>query len=343
MSYKVSIISDFHLGIRKNSDVMLESQLRFFNKQFFPCLRKNNIKEIIVLGDVFDSRIALNTKIINEAYNLFNNDFQFNILIGNHDTYFNNSIETNSLVFLKKFNNVKVIDKIQPLYMFDKMLFVPWIIDNDKFIKDLQEYKDVKLCFGHFDVNGFSMGGKISDSLLMPEVFNQFKKVFSGHFHTPQTKMFGTTEFIYCGSPYQTDWGEVGQRKGFYVLDTDSLEYEFIENTESAKHIKVTYGESFSPSDITNNFIKVFVKESETENEKLFDEFIKTITDLNPASIATVIVKEDCELDNELEISEKGQNFLELISEYVDLQETIDNKKEIKEILEEIYTESIRE
>jgi len=340
---KVAICGDIHLGIRKNSEIMLESQLRFFNNQMFPYLREHDIKNIVVLGDVFDTRPAINTKIYNEAYDLFNNDFQYTVLVGNHDCYGNSNLKIHSLKILRKFSNVTVIESMRDIPLFDRrVLFVPWIFDNEKFLEDMNK-STAEVCFGHFDVATFSMGGKLSESSLTIQDFSKFKKVFSGHFHTPQVKTFGKTEFVYCGSIAQYDWGEVGQKKGFYIFDTETLEYEFIENTVSAKHIKIFYGDEIDPSVLSNNFVKVFIKESETSDDKKFDEFTKKITDSGSASIATCIVKEETELDNTIEISEKGQTLLELINEYVALQEKIENKEIIISLLSTIYTESLRE
>lgn len=340
---KIAIITDTHFGVRKNSDIVLASQKRFFNEQFFPYLRKNGIDCIFHLGDIFDSRPTMNIKIMNEAYNIFNNEFEYYFIVGNHDCYTNSSTEVNSLKLFKKFTNINVIDSMFELRLFDrKFLFVPWVFDEKESIEKIKQ-SDADVCFGHFDINGFSMGSKISDSSFLPDVFNNFKKVFSGHFHTQQIRMFGNTEFVYCGSPYQMDWGECGQRKGFYVFDTETLSYEFIENNVSAKHIKITYGEDYDASEVKNNYVKIFIKESETGDDKKFEEFTNKLSDQSIASMSTVVVKEDDELDNTIEISEKGQSLLELISEYVGLQETIKNKEEITGLLKFIYEESMLE
>lgn len=339
---KIAILSDIHFGIRKNSELMLDNQKRFFNEQFFPYLKEHNIEEVFILGDVFDSRPAMNINIMNEVCNIFKS-FKWTVLVGNHDCYLNTSTKINSLKLFSKFTNVDVIETMQEKEFFgNKFLFVPWIFDEDKFLEDIKKYKSV-VCLGHFDLNGFSMGHKISDSSLMPEVFQNFKKVFSGHFHTPQTRMFGTTEFIYCGSPMQYDWGEVGQRKGFYILDTDTIQYEFIENTVSAKHVKITYGEDFNPADVENNFVKLFVKEEDVRDEEDLEKFTNKLSEHSLASVATVIIKDDSDLDNTVEINEKGQTLLELIAEYIDLQDTIENKKDIQGLLQTIYEESLRE
>ena len=43
---KICLIGDNHFGCHNNSDVYLESQLNFYNNQFIPYLKQNNIKDI---------------------------------------------------------------------------------------------------------------------------------------------------------------------------------------------------------------------------------------------------------------------------------------------------------
>jgi DNA repair exonuclease SbcCD nuclease subunit len=340
---KIAIFSDPHFGSNKSSEIVLESQKRFLFNQFFPYLREHEITQIFCLGDIFDNRVAVNTKIWNEVYDIFNNEFEYHVLVGNHDSYGNSNLKINSLKFLRKFSNVMVYEKIQEIQMFDKkILMVPWIFDNDKFLEDLKNYNSDIVC-GHFDVNGFSMSGKLSNAPLTIEHFSKFKKVFSGHFHSAQSKKYNDTEFIYCGSIIQNNWGDCDQKRGFYILDTSDLSYEFIENTQSAKHIKVEFGTDITSYDLKNNFVKIFVKESQTSDESKLEEYTQKISDSGIANLNTVIIKENLELDNDIEIDERGQSLLELIKEYLQIQEQVSNKSEISEIIEEIYEESLKE
>jgi len=99
----VAIISDWHLGIKKSNDLFFQSQLSFFRDQFEPYLKKNGITEIFFLGDLFDNRVSLNIKIKNEALNIFDNilkNYKIYLLIGNHDCFYTNTIDVNSLKFL---------------------------------------------------------------------------------------------------------------------------------------------------------------------------------------------------------------------------------------------------
>lgn len=76
----VALLTDTHFGMRKNRDIFLDSQIRFFNEVFVPYLKDNNIKDVFILGDLFDNRNTLNIMTKNEVFNLFDTilkDFNF--------------------------------------------------------------------------------------------------------------------------------------------------------------------------------------------------------------------------------------------------------------------------
>jgi predicted phosphodiesterase len=157
---KICLISDIHFGVRKNSEIFLTSQLRFIEEQFVPYLKEKGIKDIFILGDLFDNRNSTNTKVMNSVYDMFDKqlgDFNIRMIVGNHDCYFNSSVEINSLKFLEKFKNVQLIEKITETTVDGrKIVMVPWITDNLSFIRDFSQIQDCDLCFGHFNINGFS-------------------------------------------------------------------------------------------------------------------------------------------------------------------------------------------
>jgi hypothetical protein len=66
---------------------------------------------------------------------------------------------------------------------------------------------------------------------------NVFKgiQVYTGHYHSVQNE----DNIYYIGTPYQENWTSYGDKRGFYVLDDNTLEVEFIENIVSCKHLKV--------------------------------------------------------------------------------------------------------
>ena len=64
--------------------------------------------------------------------------------------------------------------------------------------------------------------------------------VFSGHFHYREEREYKEGNIIYVGCPFELDFGDRDTTKGYYVLDTSNLTYQFIENNVSPKHKKYT-------------------------------------------------------------------------------------------------------
>ena len=337
---KIAIISDLHFGKKKNSEIMLESQSKFFYNQLFPYLRTNDIKDIIVLGDIFDSRDLINVKIMNEVYKLFTNDFQFHVIVGNHDLYHTNSNDITSLKFLHKFSNVLLYsDIIEINFWGKKILFVPWIIDDIEFSKSIDSYSsDYVMC--HADINGFYMTKeKVSDNQsLSPSSFDNFSKIFSGHFHSYQSKLFNNTLITYIGSPYQLNRGDIGDKRGFIILDTNSNTFEFIENNKSSKFIKLEYPTEIIESELENNFVDIIVDE-----KLLGDDVNKYLDKINKIKLADechiIVRKDESYLDDTIQLNIESKSIQEILNDYVDIQDTVEDKKSVITILEQLYND----
>ena len=71
MNNKVCLITDLHFGVRKNSEVYFDSQKNFLTNQLIPYLKENDITKIFFLGDIFDNRNNINTKVQNDVFHLF--------------------------------------------------------------------------------------------------------------------------------------------------------------------------------------------------------------------------------------------------------------------------------
>lgn len=337
---KIAIISDLHFGKKKNSEIMLESQNKFFYNQLFPYLRTNDIKDVIVLGDIFDSRDLINVKIMNEVYKLFTNDFQFHIIVGNHDLYHTNSNDITSLKFLHKFSNVLLYSDIIEINFWNKkILFVPWVIDEHEFCKSIDSYSaDYVMC--HADINGFNMTReKISDNQGMSaNSFSNFSKVFSGHFHAFQNKQFDKTLITYVGSPYQLNRGDIGDKRGFIILDTDTDTFEFIENTVSNKFIKIEYPNEIIESELENNFVDIIVDE-----KLLGDDVNKYLDKINKIKLADechiIVRKDQSYLDDTIQLDVESKSIQQILTDYVDIQDGVEDKKSVITILEQLYND----
>jgi len=343
---KVCLISDIHFGVRKNSEIFLTSQVRFFEEQFIPYLKDHGIKEIFILGDLFDNRSSTNTKVLNSVIDIFDNlsEFNIHIIIGNHDCYFNSTVEINSLKFLEKFKNVKLVEKITQVEIEGKKItMVPWIVDNLSFIREISQIEQTELCFGHFNISGFHFNKfKTSDDGVQGRVFSKFKKVFTGHFHIRNSQNIQGSEIIYIGSPFQLTRNDIDENRGFVILDTNNLEYEHIDNISSLKYIRIKFPEEFTQSKIKNNIIDVYVDYDETYNENKVDKYVKKIEELGPAMTPNIFVENNSDLSSDIDLENyKFGSMLDLMREYIDSLD-IGNKEEINQILIDLYNESTK-
>ena len=103
---KYIIITDTHFGAKNNSQFWCTKQMDFMYKTLIPYI--NNLDEqwtLVHLGDVFDSRSVINSKIVDEVDKMFKainevcgkHNTEMIVIGGNHD-YF--SPENDSVSFL---------------------------------------------------------------------------------------------------------------------------------------------------------------------------------------------------------------------------------------------------
>jgi len=342
LNNKIVLLSDLHFGCHKNSAVYFESQKNFLVLQLIPYLKEKGINTIFLLGDIFDNRSSINTKIHNDVFNLFDKHFRefvIYILIGNHDTYYSSSNSINSIKFLGKFNNIKIIEKPEVIKYNDKsFLLTPWIINFADFVKEIND-KQFSASFGHYNIKGFHYNKvKTSEDGLDGNLFgNVCKKVFSGHFHIRSKQTFKNCDIIYIGSPYQLTRADMDEQRGFTILNTDDLSYEFIDNQISLKFIKIQYPKEFDEKLIKGNIIDIHVKYDKEYSEEKVEEYLKKILELNPAFHPQVIIETDEMIDSNFDITKLNFNSIpDLMKEYIDSIE-IKNKEQVFNILLELY------
>jgi len=340
----VCLCSDFHFGVKKNSEIYFRNQKNFIVNQFVPYLKENKIKRIFILGDVFDNRSSINTKIQNEVFNIFNDyfkDFEIFILVGNHDCYFNSTINVNSIKFLGKFENITIVEENMIIENNGKkILLTPWIVNFSDFIDYISD-KEFDVSFGHYNVKGFHYNKyKTSEDGLDGSLFgNKCKKVFSGHFHIRSKQTFKDCEIIYIGSPYQITRNDRDEERGFVILNTDDLTYEHIDNTISMKFIKLQFPQKFTRQLINGNIIDVHVKYDKNYSEEKVDKYIKRIIEYQPAFEPVIAIETDDMLNAGLDLNLNLRSIPDLIREYIDTIE-MRNKDDVYQILIDLYDET---
>ena len=109
---KVALITDTHFGARSDSIPFDNFFNKFYTEVFFPHLEREQIKTIIHLGDVFDRRKYINFNTLKKCKEYFFDrttelGIDVHMIAGNHDTFFKNTNEVNSLdLLLREYGNV---------------------------------------------------------------------------------------------------------------------------------------------------------------------------------------------------------------------------------------------
>lgn len=347
---KVALITDTHAGCRNDSKIFLEHSINFFRKQFFPYLIENKITKVIHLGDIFDKRKQINVYTLHiwkeQIFNwLRDNNIQMDILLGNHDTFFKNENNVNSVEeLLSHYDNLKIYSNEQVVDLFGtKVHYVPWITPNNlQNVKNILTKSQAEICMGHFEIQGFTahVGAEVESAWYAHDIFNSFDYVFSGHFHTKAT----IGNIHYLGSPYQMSWGDFGSKRGFHTFDFQTRTLDFIENKENIFY-KINYDDSIDDSNkllkvnlsfLQNKFVKLIIKNK--LKSSLYDLFMQKLYSLNIADLA-VVEQEIDKMDANLTV-DLAKDTLTIFKDYIN-EIDIPEKNELFELFKELYTEAI--
>jgi len=292
MSTKAIFLADLHWGIRKSSDNFINSMKTYFSDEVLPYCTENNIHEIYILGDFWDSREAINVKLSNVVYDvlqMFNdNDIKVIVLVGNHDTTFKTNIQTHSLKFFGLFDNVEVIDKMTEREIHGKnVVMYPWQVDET-----FQEvdWKDKDLCLGHFSISGCKLNDKVihEGGSAQNWFFKNFKQTFTGHFHTHSEYRHNDNVIAYCGSPYHLTRHDRNSNRGFIVYDFADGNWERVWSQHTLRFVDINLGDTLKPHEITGNVIDVNVKIDDDFNSDTLELYLKSLHKHNPLSVHVV-------------------------------------------------------
>lgn len=313
------MIADLHFGIKKADPTFMESQLRFFKEQFVPELNASGIKDIWILGDVFDTRQAINTSVIYNVIDLFNEtlkDFNIKIIVGNHDMYLTTDVGITSLKILSVLPHVTIYDKQTTLEIDGKkILMQPWIVDyaQEDLIKGKYDY-----AFMHADIIGFDMGGgRLSESGLMAkELLKKVDAVYTGHYHNGIHRQFEKGKSVtYLGAPYQLTRIDRGGTRGYHILDIATGERTMVENKVSMKFTRHVYPD-VNLEVIPGNVVDLDIPAEYNDQTKKISVLVTKLERLKPAYPVNInyLPSED---DTEEIIDTENLNIITLFKNYI--------------------------
>ena len=177
---KVAIITDTHYGARKGSKHLHDYFEMFYRDVFFPSLEEHQIDTVIHMGDIFDSRKAIDLQSLEWAKRVVLEPlkkYKVYLTIGNHDCYYKNTNNVNSPeLLLRNYPNIKVYTKADELTIDKrKILLLPWInSENYEETCNLIKRTKAKVAMGHLELNGFvATRGHVMDHGMDIDIFDK--------------------------------------------------------------------------------------------------------------------------------------------------------------------------
>jgi len=342
---KVAIITDQHFGFKKGSKLYHDYFLKFYEETFFPTLEREGITTILDLGDTFDNRKGIDSYSLDWAKKHYFDPIRVRgidvvSIVGNHTAYYKNTNELNTIdLLLREYDNITVVSECQELKIGNlDVLFIPWInVENEvETYKKIKESK-CKVAMGHLELNGFTATqGHLMEHGADFEIYNKFKQVFSGHFHTRSNN--GT--IYYLGNPYEMFWNDVNDKRGFHIYDTETLKLKTVNNPFQLYKV-INYSDT--PRQLTNfteytdKIVKVVVRQK--SNEKEYNRFMSALDKARPVDVKVVERTDHLVYDGE--IVEQTEDTMTLLTKYIEELDTDLDLTRIKKVISEVYTEAI--
>lgn len=347
---KVAVLNDTHCGIRNSSEIFLENAATFYKETFFPYCLENGITQILHLGDYYDHRKFVNFKAMNHNRKHFlepmrKYGMKMDIIPGNHDTYYKNTNDLNSLKECLGYyiNEIHIVMEPRVMeYGSLKVALLPWI-NNENYEESLEFIKNCKADWlgGHLELNGFEMLRGVKNTHGMDHtIFSRFEQVLTGHYHTASQQ----DNVWYLGSQMEFTWNDAGDKKHFHVIDTESREITKVHNPHTLFE-KILYNDEqmsyndYNVSGLTNKFVKVVVI---NKNDIFsFDRFIdriqsENIYELKIAENFSEFLGDNVEVDENVNFDDTS----EIVDSYIDGVDTDLDKDRIKIQMRDLMTEA---
>lgn len=322
---KGAVITDIHFGARGDSKYFLDNLTQFLEKTFFPSIIENKVEFVLILGDTWENRKTLNINTFHQARKVFFDrlaelNLKTIMIYGNHDVFYKNTNEVNSIDFLASmYPNIHVV-KNHEIIEFDGLpiAFISWV-NNSNLVESLDFIRTAPasiLC-GHFEIKTFEMiKGHVCNEGFDKSIFDRYDMVWSGHFHVMSTD--GRIEYL--SNTNQSNWSDYGLKKGFRIFDTKTQELTLIENPFEV-YSKVVYTDEISLLDFNyeqyrGKILRVYLQSFGVLNQQKFNLFTERLQQV--AHSLEVFEIDETVFDSETEnLSEDGTDIKVLIEQYI--------------------------
>lgn len=256
------LIGDMHIDNSKSSIANSET----FNEIFKTFnLIKDTIYErkpdyVIFFGDLFNSPYGITTNVITIISKLLADlaiETPIILLVGNHDDIDERvskvkigndryiSVRASLLSPFSYYDNITVIDS-PTVVKIDTGIEIAFIPYSNNILADIENVDNrftkgvKKLMVGHFSIKDVDFmqlnNSEVVNSPSAVELIEKYKydMVLLGHIHDPCEYGVGDKFVKYIGSCRNVDFRNVGENKGIYILDFDSMELDYIDNPHTS-------------------------------------------------------------------------------------------------------------
>lgn len=350
---KIAIITDTHFGARNDKKELLDFNNVFYEKVFFPTLKKHKIDTIWHLGDLVDRRKFINYNSLIQMRKMFLDKLsdmkEVHFIMGNHDMYYKHKSQPNSLEELLgpgiktgKYKNFHI--HTSPTIV-GNMTVIPWICDeNREEAYKLIDSNKTRFLFGHLQLSGFEMDrGRFAEEGEDAKGFASYDAVLTGHFHHKSSY----ANIHYLGSPYEMTWKDYKDTKGFHIFDTETAELDFIEN-HNRLFVKLSYDDStmtleeslksIDDENIEGCYVKLIVKNK--NNTFGYDAFIDKINEKGISDLQIVEDHYNLNVEADEEIIEQAEDTLTILNKYIESIDTGVDKAKLEILLKSLYDEA---
>lgn len=189
------------------------------------------------------------------------------LLMGNHDREFKSPHSGHSSSYLKEIihENLIVADQygiwVHPKVPDVDFYCIPAGQMQNKIIVDTSSR--TKICLFH----DILIGSKLDSGIKSPFGIDiskldhkEFTIILGGDNHVPQELPFKNTMGLYIGAPMMHNWGDVGQERGFVLIEIDSQAVRYTRIRSSAPRfieIELKAGDLLHRDDLAGNIVRI--------------------------------------------------------------------------------------
>lgn len=213
---KAACFTDIHFGLKSGSRVH-NNDCEDFVKWFCETAKENNCETAIFLGDWHHNRSTTDVSTMNYTVSnlerLSQNFERVYFILGNHDLFYKDKREINSVEFMRLFPNIV---PIKDPFTDGDVTILPWLVGDEW--KEVSNIKS-RYIFGHLELPSFYMNAMVQmpdHGQLQRNHFVNQEYVFTGHFHKRQQ----AGNIVYIGNAFPHNYADNNDDdRGMMILE----------------------------------------------------------------------------------------------------------------------------